>query len=66
MITGMFNKFNCLIGRHLEGRKDSCPFTLYTYISCIHCNKTIGIESTYPDPYDVYRYLYKGIKPTKK
>lgn len=45
MITEMFDKLNCLLGRHLEGRKDKCPYTLYTYISCIRCNK---IMKSYP------------------
>ena len=37
MITGMFNKLNCLLGRHLAGVAVACPFTKKTYISCIHC-----------------------------
>lgn len=35
----MLNKFICLIFGHLEGSQEACPYTLYTYISCIRCNE---------------------------
>jgi hypothetical protein len=34
----MFNKLVCNILGHKAGGESSCPFTLYTYISCSRCN----------------------------
>lgn len=33
----MFNKLICHIFGHIEGGKESCPYTLYTYIHCKRC-----------------------------
>jgi hypothetical protein len=33
----MFNKLVCNILGHKAGGESSCPFTLYTYISCSRC-----------------------------
>jgi hypothetical protein len=45
-ITGILDKLNCFIFGHLEGVKESCPFTLYTYTYCIRCNEIYMYEPT--------------------
>lgn len=46
----MINKLICLIFGHKSGgRKESCPFTLYTYIHCNRCNEIYKSYPTAPD-----------------
>lgn len=46
MITGMFNKFYCLLKGHNLAKAGKCPYTGYSYMVCTKCLKQIAyVES---------------------